>query len=249
MTAALEVHGLTKRYGSHVAVDGLDLTVPAGSLTCLIGPNGAGKSTTMRTIAGLQMADAGRVVVQGVDVTTDPAEARRRTALTPQDLALFEFLTAHETLGVVGRLRGLDDATLDERRDRWLELTGLARDRDRVVTTFSGGMKRKLAIASALIGDPALAILDESFTGLDPESTDAIRHELRAFCDAGGAVLLSSHVLDMVQAIADHVVLVARGQHVATLSRAEMDESIPSKWPSLTAWYLDLTQTGRSETA
>lgn len=246
MTHALEVTGLTKRYGQHVAVDGLDLVVPAGTLTCLIGPNGAGKSTTMRTIAGLQLADEGRITLQGVDVTHDPAEARRRCALTPQDLALFEFLTAHETLEVVGRLRGLDDDTLAERRDRWLALTGLERDRDRVVTTFSGGMKRKLAIASALIAEPPLVILDESFTGLDPESTDAIRTELRRYCDAGGAVLLSSHVLDMVQAIADRVILVADGRHLKTLERADMGRTIPSDWPSLTAWYLDLTRTGRS---
>jgi ABC-2 type transport system ATP-binding protein len=242
MTYALDVHTVTKNYGSVRAVDALSMHVDAGTLTCLIGPNGAGKSTTMRMLAGLQQPDAGRIVVAGQDVTADLEARKRLTGMTPQDLAMFDYLTGEESLDLVARLRGVDQADAEQRAARWFTITGLEAARGRLVHTYSGGMKRKLAVAAAMIAEPPLVILDESFTGLDPESTHALRLELRAYCDRGGAVLLSSHILDMVQAIADAVVVVARGTAVARLDSAALDELGHDEQTSLAARYLALTQ-------
>lgn len=237
---ALRVEALVKSYGSHRAVDGLSFGVRRGELACFIGPNGAGKSTSMRTIAGLQVRDEGELEIGG-EVVRSAADAKRLCALTPQELSLFDHLTGTETLRFVGELRGVSGADLDGRMERWWEVTGLGRAADRLVREYSGGMKRKLAVACALISEPALVLLDESFTGLDPESTRSLQRELRSYCDRGGAVLLSSHILDMVQSIADRVVIVSSGRCVADLDRAALAAEIPGRYPDLTELYLDRT--------
>ena len=238
MSRALEVDKLVKSYGRLKALDGMSLTVPAGCLAALVGPNGAGKSTMMRTIAGLLLPDEGRILVAGVDVTEDSGAAKRLVGLTPQELAMFDYLTAEETLRFVGDIHGVEPEVLEARIVRWLALTNLSDKRGRLVREFSGGMKRKLAVAAALVPEPPLVLLDESFAGLDPESTYALREELRSYCDRGGAVLLSSHVLDMVQGIADQVTLIVGGQHLETLDRAALDATIGAEFESLLDWYL-----------
>jgi ABC-2 type transport system ATP-binding protein len=242
MTLALDVRDVTKTYGRVRAVDALSMHVEAGSLTCLIGPNGAGKSTTMRMLAGLQQPDEGAIAIAGQSVTDDLEARKRLTGMTPQDLAMFDYLTGAESLDLVARLRGVERTQASERAARWFQITGLEEASGRLVHTYSGGMKRKLAVAAAMIAEPPLVILDESFTGLDPESTHALRLELRAYCDRGGAVLLSSHILDMVQAIADAVIVIARGTQVARLDRATLDELGHDEQTSLAARYLALTQ-------
>lgn len=241
MTIALRVSELTKRYGKFTAVDALSFTVHAGELACLIGPNGAGKSTTMRTIAGLQIADEGTVEIGGQTITS-PADAKRLCALTPQELSMFDYLTAEETLRIVGRVRDVDGTLLEERIAYWLELAHLTHTRGRLVREFSGGMKRKLAVACAMISAPPLVLLDESFTGLDPESTRTLQTALRQYCNDGGAILLSSHILDMVHSMADRVVIMANGTDVGDYDRAALDATVPTQFPSLTDLYLDATQ-------
>ncbi len=238
MTDVLQLAGLSRRYGQHVALDALDLTVAAGQLVALIGPNGAGKSTTMRIVAGLQLQDEGRIVIAGADVTDDPGARKARVGLTPQDVALFEHLSAAETLRLVCAVRGVPEGEIEERVGRWLDIARLADRRGRMVAEFSGGMKRKLAVAAALVADPPLAILDESFTGLDAESTRALVDALRGYVDEGGAVLLSSHRLELVERIADRVVMLVDGRLRADWSRAELDALIPSQVPSLVDLYL-----------
>lgn len=243
----LHVENLNKRYGKLSAVRDLTFDAPAGALTCLIGPNGAGKSTTMRMLAGLQTPDSGRIVLNGVNCSADPMERKRRVALTPQELALFEELSARESIDVVGRFRGLSQEDARARGEAWLERTGLTFAADRLVRTYSGGMRRKLAVGLSLLAEPDLLILDESFTGLDPESTEALQAALREYCDRGGAVLLSSHILDMVQTIADRVVVMTSGHCVANFDRGALDDMGRLDDTSLTARYLKLRE-GDSDT-
>lgn len=240
----LDVQGLTKSYGANRAVDDVTFQVSAGELACFIGPNGAGKSTTMRTIAGLQSQDAGTVAIGGT--VLDNAEDRKRACtLTPQDVALFDYLTCVETLRLVGKVHGVQAEETERQLEHWLEVTGLGYARGRMVRELSGGMKRKLAVACAMLPTPRLVLLDESFTGLDPESTRALQNELRAYCDRGGAVLLSSHILDMVHAMADRVVIMARGHVVDSIVKADLADKIPTEFPDLTELYLSRTQETR----
>ena len=236
--SSLRVSGLTKSYGSNVAVDGVDFTVQAGELACFIGPNGAGKSTTMRTIAGLQSPDSGLIEIAGTAVP-NAADRKAACTLTPQEVALFEYLTCVETLRMVASVHGVDPAEIESGIEQWLEVTGLGAARGRMVKELSGGMKRKLAVASALLPKPPVVLLDESFTGLDPESTRALQHALRHYCDGGGAVLLSSHILDMVHAIADRVIIMVKGRVVDSLDRAELNAQVPGQFSDLTELYLD----------
>ena len=234
---ALRVHELTKSYGANAAVSGASFEVASGELACFIGPNGAGKSTTMRTIAGLQLADSGEIDIGGSPLPS--VDARKRVCtLTPQEVSLFEYLTCVETLRIVGSVHGLSAADVESGVEHWLEVTGLSDMRGRMVKELSGGMKRKLAVASAMLPKPPLVLLDESFTGLDPESTRALRNALRAYCDEGGAVLLSSHILDMVHSMADRVIVMAKGRVVASLTREELSDRIPSEFADLTELYL-----------
>lgn len=238
MTTALRVTSLCRSYGRHLAVDHLSFEVQKGELACLLGPNGAGKSTTMRMLAGLQTPDAGEVEIAGTTLSTDPDGIRWKCALTPQELSMFEFLTARESLEVSARLRNVPESDAATRVERWLEISGLSGLPDRIVRDFSGGMRRKLAVACTMIAEPAVILLDESFTGLDPESTWKLRAELRRYCQGGGTILLSSHVLDMVQAIADRIIFVARGRAVRIMTRAEMLAEIPGQFPSLMELYM-----------
>ncbi|MFT6400690.1 MAG: ABC-2 type transport system ATP-binding protein [Bradymonadia bacterium] len=239
----LDIQSLTKSYGANRAVDDVTFQVHAGELACFIGPNGAGKSTTMRTIAGLQSQDSGSVSIGGGIL--DNAEDRKRACtLTPQDVALFDYLTCVETLRLVGKVHGVDKSKTEQQIERWLQVTGLGYASGRMVRELSGGMKRKLAVACAMLPTPPLVLLDESFTGLDPESTRALQNELRSYCDAGGAVLLSSHILDMVHTMADRVVIMARGHVVESMGPADLAQRIPAEFADLTELYLNRTQAG-----
>ncbi|TVR03057.1 MAG: ABC transporter ATP-binding protein [Deltaproteobacteria bacterium] len=245
-TARLEIAGLQRRYGSHRAVDHLDLTLPGGCVVGLIGPNGAGKTTTMRLVAGHQAPDAGTIRVDGVDIAGRPDDARLRVALTPQDISLLEHLTPEETLRFVGRLRGLSDSEVSVRTERWLDAAHLQPVRQRLVRELSGGMKRKLAMGCAMLAPVPLVLLDEAFVGLDPESTHSLEAELRDFAAAGGTIVLSSHLLDLVHRLSDIVIMMRAGRLVARWTRAELDALVPSPHADLTALYLQHLGEGRT---
>lgn len=208
----LRIHGLRKQYRKLVAVDSLDLDIAPGEFVGFIGPNGAGKSTTMNSVAGMIAPDAGEIMVGGVNAVTDPVAARQHMGFVPQHLHLYGYLTGEEYLRFVGDIRGVDRGTQSARIDELLGLTELEEARHRIVNEYSGGMARKLAICAALIGAPPLLLLDESFVGLDPESTHRIRKKLKEHCNNGGAILLSSHVLDMLERICSRVVMLVDGK-------------------------------------
>jgi ABC-2 type transport system ATP-binding protein len=214
-TSPLQIEGLVKWYGATCALAGLSLHVPPGSCFGLVGPNGSGKSTTLRCVVGLVRYDAGRVEVCGHDVATDVREARRLVGVVLDPLQLFERLSARETLRTIAELRELDRATATARADELLDVLQLAGDADRPIAGYSHGMRKKTALAAALLHRPRLLLLDEPFEGVDPVSARAMRAMLDRFRAGGGTVMLSSHVMDLVERLCDHVGVIHRGQLVA----------------------------------
>lgn len=238
----LRIDDVTKRYRSIVAVRDVSVDLEAGEFVGLIGPNGAGKSTLMGCVAGTLAADDGSIRVGPVDVGADPVAARRRVAFISQELELYEYLTGQEFLEFVADLRGDGPDASGGRIDELLEMTELAEARDRLVREYSGGMRRKLAVASALLGPPELLLLDESFVGLDPESAYRIRSELETFRKNGGAILLSSHSLEMIREMCSRVLILVDGELARDLSSEELDEMTDSGgYENLTEIYLDVT--------
>jgi ABC-2 type transport system ATP-binding protein len=212
---ALRLEGLVKRFGGKVAVDHVDLVVPAGSFFGLVGPNGAGKTTTLSMAVGLLGPDGGRARVFGVDVWGDPVAAKRLLGVLPDGMALPERLTGRELLTYLGRLRGLDQATVAGRVQELLEVLELVEAEGTLVIDYSAGMRKKITLATALLHTPRLLVLDEPFESIDPVSAMTIRAILGRFVDAGGSVVISSHVMALVEQVCDHVGLIARGRIVA----------------------------------
>jgi ABC-2 type transport system ATP-binding protein len=215
-TPALQLVGLHKRFGETTAVDHLDLAVPRGSFFALVGPNGAGKTTALSMAVGLLRPDAGTARIFGVDVWADPVAAKRLIGVLPDGLALPERLTGPELLTYLGRLRGLDRATVAARAAELLEVLDLAAAERTLVTDYSAGMRKKITLATALLHTPKLLVLDEPFEAIDPVSAATIRAILQRFVDAGGSVVISSHVMTLVERLCDHVAVIAGGRLVAS---------------------------------
>ena len=215
MEPALETRGLRRTFGDLVAVDGIDLLVPRGSLYGFLGPNGAGKSTTIRCLTGLLRPSGGAIRILGLDPADDPLEVRRRVGVVPEDLALFERLTGSENLAFVGRVHGLDRQTLSRRSAELLRLMDLESAADSLVADYSHGMRKKLALAVALLPAPKLLFLDEPFEGIDAIASRQIKALLQSFVRAGGTIFLTSHILDVVERLCDHVGVIQNGKLVA----------------------------------
>lgn len=205
----IEIDGVRKTFGPVVAVEHVDLTLQPGSFVGLIGHNGAGKSTTLEMITGRLRPDVGSIRILGVDVANEPLAARQKFGAVPEEPALYEFLSAREFLEFVAEVRGGGDV------GEALELTGLGADADRLIREYSQGMRRKTALAAAMLDHPKVLILDEALNGLDPPSAARVKAALRARVDDGALVLLSTHVVETVQAVADRVVMLAHGRVVA----------------------------------
>jgi ABC-2 type transport system ATP-binding protein len=213
MTQALiEARGLRKRYGSAVAVDGIDLAVHRGEIFGLLGPNGAGKTTTILMLLGLTEVDEGRISVCGADPVRDPIAVKERVAYLPDMVGFYDHLSARANLRYTGRLAGIAAGELERRIGRALERVRLAEVADHKVATFSRGMRQRLGIAEILMKGAQAAILDEPTNGLDPQSTFELLDMIRGLREDGMAILLSSHILERVQAICDRVALFSRGR-------------------------------------
>jgi ABC-2 type transport system ATP-binding protein len=215
MDLAVETHGLTREFGGFVAVDGIDLAVPAGSFYGFLGPNGAGKSTTIKCLTGLLRPTRGSMRILGVDPLADSVQVKRRIGVVPEDLALFDRLTAQETLSFVAQVHGLDDGTAAARSSDLLALMDLQSAANTLVTDFSHGMRKKLSLATALLPAPRLLFLDEPFEGIDAVASRQIKDLLQSFVARGGTIFLTSHILETVERLSTHIGVIARGRLVA----------------------------------
>src|SRR5580704_16719607 len=213
---AIAVRGLRKSFGSKEAVAGVDLEIAAGSFAGLVGPNGAGKTTSLSMMTGLLRPDAGQVVVNGVDVWADPVAAKAIMGVVPSEARLFERLSGAELLEYAGRLRGMPAAQAQSRAGQLLEEFDLTGDARRLVADYSTGMRKKAALGCALIHNPRVLFLDEPLEGVDPVSADVIRRLLTRYVGSGSTVLFSSHVMELVEQVCDHVSIIDKGRIVAT---------------------------------
>jgi ABC-2 type transport system ATP-binding protein len=212
---ALKVTSLRKVFGGVVAVDDVDLAVSPGSFFGLVGPNGAGKTTALSMAVGLLRPDAGSVQVFGVDVWKEPRRAKELLGVLPDGLAYPELLTGRELLAFLGQLRGLDRATVARRAEELLSAMDLIDAEQTLVIDYSTGMRKKIGLATALLHGPRLLVLDEPFEAVDPVSAAMLKAILRRFVAAGGSVVLSSHVMALVEQMCDSVAVMSRGRVVA----------------------------------
>jgi ABC-2 type transport system ATP-binding protein len=219
--AALRLSGLTKAFGDRVAVDAIDLAVPPGAFFGLVGPNGAGKTTLLTMAVGLLRPDAGSAAVLGHDVWADPDRAKALLGVLPSDAPLPGRLTGRELLTYLGLLRGMDAAVVDGRVEELLGALDLRGAGRTLVADYSTGMAKKLGLATALLHGPRVLVLDEPFEAVDPLSAIAVRAILDGFVAAGGTVVMSSHVMALVEQLCDHVAVMAGGR---LASEGSLDE-------------------------
>ena len=212
---ALSIRGLAKRFGTKIAVDGISLDVPAGSFFGIVGPNGAGKTTTLSMATGLLRPDFGTAVVHGVDVWAQPLEAKKLMGILPDGVRLFDRLSGEQLVTYAGLLRGMDRNVVAARVGELLAALDLGQDAGTLVVDYSAGMTKKIALASALIHAPKVLVLDEPFESVDPVSATNIRDILDRYVATGGTVIVSSHVMDLVQRMCDHVAVIAGGRILA----------------------------------
>jgi ABC-2 type transport system ATP-binding protein len=211
----IEARGLVKRYGAVVALDGLDLTVAAGTILALLGPNGAGKTTTVSILTTLLVPDGGTATVAGADLVRSPGEVRKRIGLSGQYAAVDEHLTGFENLEMIGRLSHLGATRSKARARELLERFGLAPVGDRPTRTYSGGMRRRLDLAGALVAEAPLLFLDEPTTGLDPRSRAELWQAIRDLVRRGSTVLLTTQYMDEADQLADDIVVIDHGREIA----------------------------------
>ncbi len=218
----IQASGLVKRYGDVTALDGLDLTAPAGKVTAVLGPNGAGKTTFVSSVATLLRPDSGSLTVAGIDAIAHPEEVRRAIGLAGQHAAVEQALTGRENLVMVARLFGHGRRAARAAADAVLEQIKLTDAADRLVRGYSGGMRRRLDLGASLVGAPRLLLLDEPTTGLDPRSRIDLWDAIRALVDQGTDVLLTTQYLEEADQLADHIVIVDHGRAIADGTPAEL---------------------------
>ena len=212
----LSLSNVTKRYGTLTALDGISLDLARGEFFGLLGPNGAGKSTTIKMLTGLLAPTAGAIRVMGRDLADQHAalEVKRRTGVVPENLSLFDNLTAREYLTFIGRMYSLPRDTVRQRTDELLNLMSLDREEKKLTMEFSHGMKKKLALAAALLPDPELLFLDEPFEGVDAVASRVLRDLLKRCVERGATVFLTSHVLEIVERLCTDVAIIVKGKLV-----------------------------------
>jgi len=224
----LSARGLRKSYGSLVAVNDVSLSVAAGEIVGLLGPNGAGKSTTVAMLCGIAVPDAGEVTVGAVAVNGRAHAGKSLVGLVPQDLALIEELPALDNILLFGSLYGMSGALLKSRAREALELVGLSDRAKSRPSTFSGGMKRRLNIACALVHDPKVLILDEPTVGIDPQSRNHIFENLETLRSRGKALLYTTHYMEEVERLCDRIVIIDHGRVVAEGTQESLRALMPA---------------------
>jgi ABC-2 type transport system ATP-binding protein len=246
MSLAISSSGLRKAFGDLVAVDGIDLAVPRGSFYGFLGPNGAGKSTTIKCLTGLLRPTGGTFQILDMDPLADPVGVKRRIGVMPEDLALFDRLTGAETLAFVGQVHGLSRAAIKDRSTELLSLMDLKAAAGDLVADYSHGMRKKIALAAALLPAPRLLFLDEPFEGIDAIASRQIKDLLGTFVRGGGTIFLTSHILEIVERLCDHIGIIHRGRLVAQGSLAEL-RGAAGPGHSLEEMFFDLVGAERAQ--
>jgi ABC-2 type transport system ATP-binding protein len=220
----LEVRELTKQYSGITVVDRVSFTAPAGEVTGYLGPNGSGKSTTVKMITGLIAPTSGEILFAGQPVRSDLIAYRKRIGYVPEEPYLYGHLTGAEYLELVGQLHGVEDAALDRKITRMLELFGLRGERHVPLSSYSKGMRQKILISAALLHNPEIVVLDEPFSGLDVNSALVLRELVQSLAARGKVILLSSHEMDLVERVCTRVVILHKGRVVANDSIGRLRE-------------------------
>lgn len=243
----IRLESVSKRYGRFTAVHPLDLHVRPGELFGFLGPNGAGKTTTIRMLVGVLRPTAGRVVVAGHDMETDPIRAKSRIGYIPDRPFVYDKLTGGEFLRFVSGLWGRSGAEAERRADELLELFDLTPWKDTLVESYSHGMRQKLLISSALVHRPDVIVVDEPMVGLDPRAARMIKDLLRAFTERGGTVFLSTHTLEVAEALCDRIAILADGRIQAMGDMASLREQAAAGAAGLEEIFLKVTGGGEVE--
>lgn len=240
---ALELGRVAKRYADIVAVDYIDLDVEYGEIFGLLGPNASGKSTTLKIILGLVNPDSGSVKALGIEVRENPIEVKRRVGYVPESPRMYEFLTGLEYLDLTGDVYGMDATDKKSRIQEYLEALELEGREGDMISSYSQGMKQKVAVISALMHSPQLLLLDEPLSGLDPRSARIIKDLLRELASEGVTTLLSTHVLEIAQAMCDHIAIMYEGRLLAQGTMEELRERARMPGSDLEDIFLKLTGT------
>jgi len=229
----ISTQGLTRRFGELLAVDNVDLRVAPGQFFGFLGPNGAGKSTTIKMLTGLLAPSSGRIEILGLDLETNPVEVKRQIGVVPEGMALFGRLTGSEFLNFAGRMYGLDRETAAQRAAELLDFMQLADQPKQLVTDYSHGMQKKLAMAAAVIHGPKVLFLDEPFEGVDAIAAGTLKAMLQGMIARGATIFLTSHVLEIVERLCSHVAIIDRGRLVAQGSLEELRAGVEAQTPAV----------------
>lgn len=226
----LEINGLSKSYGSHKAVDNLSMRIANGEIHGFIGHNGAGKTTTLRSIAGIMQFEEGTITIDGHSIKEEPLACKKIMAYIPDNPDLYEFMSGIQYLNFIADIFGVDVSTRDERIHRYTDLFEITNVLDDAISSYSHGMKQKLAIVSAWIHEPKLILMDEPFVGLDPKASHILKQMMREFCDQGNAILFSTHVLEVAEKLCDRVAIIKDGKLIrsGTMEDIKGDSSLES---------------------
>lgn len=226
----LEINGLSKSYGSHKAVDNLSMRIANGEIHGFIGHNGAGKTTTLRSIDGIMQFEEGTITIDGHSIKEEPLACKKIMAYIPDNPDLYEFMSGIQYLNFIADIFGVDVSTRDERIHRYTDLFEITNVLDDAISSYSHGMKQKLAIVSAWIHEPKLILMDEPFVGLDPKASHILKQMMREFCDQGNAILFSTHVLEVAEKLCDRVAIIKDGKLIrsGTMEDVKGDSSLES---------------------
>lgn len=232
----LRIEHLTKRYADKVAAADINLHIQSGEIYGFIGHNGAGKTTVIKSCCGLLKFDEGEVYIDGISVKNEPIECKKRIAYLPDNPDLYEYLSGMKYLNFVADVYGIPTAERRERIDRYAAMLELTGDLGQPISSYSHGMKQKLAVISALIHNPKLIIMDEPFVGLDPVASHLLKGIMRQICDEGGAIFFSTHVLEVAEKLCDKVAIIRQGRIVAngTMEEIKGDSSLEEVFLELT---------------
>jgi ABC-2 type transport system ATP-binding protein len=237
----IQLFGLTKKYGTFTAVDRVSLRVPKGSLYGFLGPNGAGKTTTLRMIAGILRPTAGQVLIGGDDVAREPLAAKMRLGFIPDRPFVYDKLTGAEFLRFVAGLYGQDGPMVERRLDELLDVFELATWKNELIESYSHGMRQKLIISSALIHRPEVIVVDEPMVGLDPRAARLLKDLFRGFVGRGGTVLMSTHTLEIAEALCDRLAIIQGGRILAAGAMGELRKQHDAGDLGLEDLFLKLT--------